>query len=89
MPGPDEIDEVTQRRRHVATLVRGLYEGRLGLAELFRQLGEVDLTADPQLAELLRLVASEPTNTWLFGISGEAAHQNARRIRQLVEQFAR
>lgn len=85
----DEEDELAQRRRRAAALVRELYDGKITLPELFRRLGEVDVNADPQLAELLRLVAHEPANTWFFGVSGEALHQNAHRIKELVEQFAR
>jgi hypothetical protein len=46
-------------------------------------------TEDPELAELLRLVADEPGNTWLFGVSGEAHRHNSARIRALVAEFAR
>lgn len=84
-----EHDEVAERRRYAALLVRELYDGRITRPELFRRIGEVDVRADPELAELLRLVANEPGNTWFFGVSGEAVHHNVHRIRELVEQFAR
>lgn len=82
-----ELDERAQRRRYVALLVRQLYDGKIALPELFRRVGEVDVNADPELAELLRLVAHEPANTWFFGVSGEAVHHNANRIRELVARF--
>lgn len=84
-----EHEEKAERRRYAADLVRELYDGRVTLPELFRRIGEVDVNADPELAELLRLVAHEPANTWFFGISGEAVHHNAHRIRELVERFGR
>ena len=79
----------TALRRHVARLIADLYEGKTSIDQVMRHVGDDDLARDPQLAELLRLVATEPTNTWLFGVSGEAHRQNSARIRQLVEEFAR
>jgi hypothetical protein len=54
-----------------------------------RNVADFDPSEDPQLAELLRLVASEPANTWLFGVSGEAHRHNSARIRELVAELAR
>ena len=76
-------------RRHVARLIADLYDGKTSLDEVMRHVADVDPARDPKLTELLRLVASEPTNTWLFGVSGEAHRQNSARIRELVEEFAR
>ncbi len=73
----------------MAALVADLYDGRRSLEEVMRNVADFDPSEDPQLAELLRLVASEPTNTWLFGVSGEARHHNSARIRELVAEFAR
>ena len=84
MPEP-----IMERRRRVATLVAELYDGRRSLDEVMRSVADFDPAEDPKLAELLRLVASEPTNTWLFGVSGEAQHRNSARIRELVTELAR
>ncbi|MFN2564592.1 MAG: hypothetical protein ABR499_06210 [Gemmatimonadaceae bacterium] len=77
------------RRRRVAALVADLYDGKRSLDEVMRNVADVDRSDDPELAELLRLVASQPGNTWLFGVSGEAHRYNSARIRELVEEFAR
>ena len=76
-------------RRHVARLVADLYDGKTSLDEVMQHVGDEDLARDPELTELLRLVAGEPTHTWLFGVSGEAHRQSSARIRALVEEFAR
>ena len=77
------------RRRRVAALVADLYDGKRSLEEVMRNVADFEPRDDPQLAELLRLVASEPANSWLFGVSGEAHRRNSTRIRELVEEFAR
>jgi hypothetical protein len=76
-------------RRHVARLIADLYEGKMSLDEVMRHVADVDPAQDPELVELLRLVASEPHNTWLFGVSGETHRHNSARIRELVAEFAR
>jgi hypothetical protein len=82
-------ESVAARRRRVAVLVADLYDGKRSLDEVMRNVADFEPSEDPQLAELLRLVASEPANTWLFGVSGEAHRHNSTRIRELVEEFAR
>jgi hypothetical protein len=76
------------RRRRVAALVADLYAGKRSLEEVMRNVADFDPVDDPELGELLRLVASEPANTWLFGVSGEAHRHNSARIRELVAEFA-
>jgi len=82
-------ETVEARRRRVAALIADLYAGKRSLDEVMRNVADFEPSEDPPLAELLRLVASEPANTWLFGVSGEAHRQNSTRIRELVEEFAR
>jgi hypothetical protein len=82
-------ESIVARRRRVAALIADLYEGRRSLGEVMDSVADFDPAEDPQLAELLRLVTSEPTNTWLFGVSGEAHRHNSARIRELVAAFAR
>jgi hypothetical protein len=82
-------ESIVARRRRVAALIADLYEGKRSRDEVMNSVADFDPTDDPQLAELLRLVASEPGNTWLFGVSGEAHRHNSARIRQLVAEFAR
>lgn len=82
-------ESIVARRRRVAALIADLYEGKRSRDEVMNSVADFDPTDDPQLAELLRLVASEPGNTWLFGVSGEARRHNSARIRQLVAEFAR
>ena len=82
-------EPVAARRRRVAALIADLYDGKRSLDEVMRNVADFEPSEDPQLAELLRLVASEPANTWLFGVSGEAHRHNSTRIRELVEEFAR
>jgi hypothetical protein len=77
------------RRRRVAALVADLYDGKRSLDEVMSNVADFDPADDPELAELLRLVASEPANTWLFGVTGEAHRHNSARIRELVSEFAR
>ena len=76
-------------RRHVARLIADLYDGKTSLDEVMRHVADIDPAQDPELVELLRLVASEPRNTWLFGVSGETHRHNSARIRELVAEFAR
>ena len=78
-----------ERRRRAAALIGDLYEGKRSLDEVIRSMSDFDPADDPELAELLRLVASEPANAWLFGVSGEAHRHNSTRIRELVAEFAR
>ena len=82
-------EPLVDRRRRVAALVAELYDGKRSLEEVLRSVADFEPSEDPQVAELLRLVASEPTNTWLFGVSGEAQHRNSTRIRALVAELAR
>ncbi len=82
-------ESLVARRRRVATLIAELYDGKRSLDEVLISVADFQPADDPKLAELLRLVASEPTNTWLFGVSGEAHHHNSARIRELVEELAR
>ena len=82
-------ESLLARRRRVAALIADLYAGRRSLDEVMRNVADFEPADDPQLAELLRLVASEPANTWLFGVSGEAHRQTSARIRELVAEFAR
>ncbi len=82
-------ESVAARRRRVAGLIADLYDGKRSLVEVLRNVADFDPSEDPQLAELLRLVASEPANTWLFGVSGEVHRHNSTRIRELVAEFAR
>jgi hypothetical protein len=82
-------ESIVARRRRVAGLVADLYEGKRSLDEVMNSVAGFEPTDDPKLAELLRLVASEPVNTWLFGVSGEAHRHNSARIRELVAEFAR
>jgi hypothetical protein len=82
-------ESILARRRRVAALVGDLYGGRRSLDEVMRSVADFSPTEDPELAELLRLVADEPGNTWLFGVSGEAHRHNSARIRALVAEFAR
>ena len=78
-----------ERRRRVAALVGELYEGKRSLGEVMSNVADFEPADDPELAELLRLVATEPANTWLFGVTGDAHRQNSLRIRELVTEFAR
>jgi hypothetical protein len=82
-------EPLVARRRRVAALVADLYDGKRSLDEVMGNVADFEPAEDPQLAELLRLVASEPANSWLFGVSGEAHRQNSARIRELVAEFAR
>jgi len=82
-------ESLVGRRRRVVALVADLYDGRRSLEEVMRNVADFDPGEDPQLAELLRLVASDPANTWLFGVSGEAHRHASARIRELVEELAR
>jgi hypothetical protein len=82
-------ESIVARRRRVAALVGDLYGGRRSLDEVMSSVADFNPTEDPELAELLRLVADEPGNTWLFGVSGEAHRHNSARIRALVAEFAR
>ena len=82
-------ESLLARRRRVAALVADLYDGKRSLDEVMSNVADFEPADDPKLAELLRLVAGEPRNTWLFGVSGEAHHHNRVRIRELVEEFAR
>ncbi len=77
------------RRRRVAAMIADLYNGKRSLDEVIRTVTDFDPADDPELAELLRLVASEPSNTWLFGVTGDVHRHNSARIRELVEEFAR
>jgi hypothetical protein len=77
------------RRRRVAALVADLYEGKRSFDEVMNSVADFNPAEDPELGELLRLVADEPRNTWLFGLSGEAHRHNSAKIRQLVAEFAR
>jgi hypothetical protein len=82
-------ESIVARRRRVAALVADLYEGKRSLDEVLSSVADFNSADDPELSELLRLVAGEPGNTWLFGVSGEAHRQNSARIRALVAEFAR
>jgi hypothetical protein len=82
-------ESIVARRRRVAALVADLYEGRRSLDEVMHSVADFNPAEDPALGELLRLVSSEPGNTWLFGVSGEAHRHNSARIRELVAEFAR
>ena len=82
-------ESLVGRRRRVAGLVAELYDGKRSLDEVMRNVADFDPSEDPQLAELLRLVASEPANSWLFGVSGEAHRHNSVRIRELVAELGR
>ncbi len=77
------------RRRRVAALVHELYDGKRSLGEVMSTVADFEPADDPELAELLRLVASEPANTWLFGVGGQSHRGNSSRIRELVAEFAR
>ena len=82
-------ESLVARRQRVAEMVADLYDGKRSLEEVLRNVADFDPAEDPELAELLRLVASEPANSWLFGVGGESHRQNSARIRELVEGFAR
>ncbi len=82
-------ETLVARRRRVAALVADLYDGKRSLEEVMRNVADFDPSEDPHLAELLRLVAGEPANTWLFGVSCEAHRHYSARIRELVAEFAR
>ena len=73
----------------MAALIADLYDGKRSLDEVMGAVADFSPSEDPELAELLRLVASEPGNTWLFGVSGEAHRHNSARIRDLVQEFTR
>jgi hypothetical protein len=82
-------ETTAERRRRVAALIGDLYAGKRSLNEVMRSVSDFDPPDDPELAELLRLVASEPASTWLFGVTGESHRQSSVRIRELVSEFAR
>jgi hypothetical protein len=82
-------ESIVARRRRVAALVADLYKGKRSFDEVMNGVADFNPAEDPPLAELLRLVAGEPRNTWLFGVSGEAHRPNSARIRELVAEFAR
>jgi hypothetical protein len=82
-------EPIVARRRRVAALIAELYAGKRSLDEVLNAVVDFDPADDPALAELLRLVSSEPGNTWLFGVSGETHRNNSARIRELVAEFAR
>ena len=82
-------ESIVARRRRVAALVAGLYEGTRSLDDVMNSVADFNPADDPDLSELLQLVADEPGNTWLFGLSGEAHRHNSARIRALVAEFAR
>jgi hypothetical protein len=82
-------ESIVARRRRVAALVADLYKGKRSLDEVMSGVADFNPADDPELAELLRLVASEPGSTWLFGVTGETHRQNSARIRELVAEFTR
>jgi hypothetical protein len=82
-------ESILARRRRVAALIADLYDGKRSLDEVMNAVVDFNPADDPELGELLRLVADEPGNTWLFGVSGEAHRHNSARIRELVAEFAR
>ena len=73
----------------MAALVADLYEGTRSFDDVMNAVADFNPAEDPELGELLRLVRSEPGNTWLFGVSGETHRHNSARIRELVAEFAR
>lgn len=81
-------ESIVARRRRVAGLIADLYKGKRSLDEVMNSVADFNPADDPELGELLRLVADEPGNTWLFGVSGDAHRHNSARIRQLVTAFA-
>lgn len=81
-------ESIVARRRRVAALIADLYQGERSLNEVMNSVADFNPADDPELGELLRLVADEPGNTWLFGVSGDAHRHNSARIRQLVTAFA-
>ncbi len=82
-------ESLLERRRRVAALIADLYDGRRSLDEVMSSVADFNPADDPELAELLQLVADEPGNTWLFAIDGETHRRNSARIRELVAEFAR
>jgi hypothetical protein len=80
-------DQQAERRRRVASLVRDLYDSRIGSADFFGAVDRIAPGGDPELAEILELLRQEQAGSWFFGVAAEDHRRRTERIRRFVEEY--